>query len=320
MVIPPRLAPRAGPGVWTGATMLPSHWMLPVGGEAAAELLAAVAASGGIRPERPEDAPLPHFGAVLRDAADRLEHGAGFVLLRGLAADRFTAESAAAALLVVAAHLGAALPQDSEGTLVARPRGATGGQLLAEPADAVAMFCLRALPEGEAVCLHSAASLHNELLRGNRAALAALHAPLPQRRNGRGGDASDAEPAMLPVFGTTGGAFVGRYDRAAVLDARLDPAQAAAVAALDAAASVPGQALAIPLRAGDLLLLNPQLVWRRGSAASKTTNEGEPRVLGAWLSTRTSRALPESFRAVFGETAAGARRGGVASGPGMVGG
>jgi hypothetical protein len=316
MVIPPRLTPRAGPAVWTGATMLPSHWMLPVGGDAAAELLAAVAAGGGIRPQRPEDAPLPRFGAVLRDAADRMEHGAGFVLLRGLAADRFTVESAAAALLVVAAHLGAALPQDAEGTLVAPPRGTADGQLLAEPADAVAMFCLRALPEGEGVCLHSAASLHNELLRGNRAALAALHAPLPQRRGGGGGD----EPVMLPVFGTTGGAFVGRYDRGAVLDALLDPAQAAAVAALDAAVSVPGQALSIPLRAGDLLLLNPHLVWRRGSAASKATGDGVPRVLGVWLSTRTSRALPESFRAVFGETAAGARRGGAPNGPGMVGG
>jgi hypothetical protein len=291
--------------------------MLPVGADAAAELLAAAAAGlGGARPERPEDAPLPRLGPVLRDAADRMEHGAGFVLLRGLAADRFTADIAAAALLVVAAHLGAALPQDAHGALVAPPRGAAG-QLLAEPADAVAMFCLRALSEGQAVCLHSAASLHNELLRRNRVALAALHAPLPQRREG---GAPDEEALMLPVFGTTGGAFVGRYDRASVLDARLDPAQAAAVAALDAAASVPGQALAIPLRAGDLLLLNPHLVWRRGSAASDPAGGGEPRVLGVWLSTRTSRTLPESFRAVFGDTAAGAHRGGAPGGPGMVGG
>src|SRR5918994_6435717 len=138
MVIPPRLTPRAGPNVWTGDTMLPSHWMLPVGADAAAELLAAAAAGlGGARPERPEDAPLPRLGPVLRDAADRMEHGAGFVLLRGLAADRFTADTAAAALLVVAAHLGAALPQDAHGALVALPRGAAG-QLLAEPADAVA--------------------------------------------------------------------------------------------------------------------------------------------------------------------------------------
>src|ERR671917_604352 len=139
MVIPPRLVPRAGPNVWTGETMMPSHWMLPVGGEAAGELLAA--ALGGRRPERPEDAPLPRLGPVLREAADRLENGAGFALLRGLAAGRFTAETAAAALLAVAAHLGAALPQDAEGTLVAQPKR-SAGQLLAEPADAVAMFCL----------------------------------------------------------------------------------------------------------------------------------------------------------------------------------
>src|SRR5215212_6063434 len=140
MVIPPRLVPRAGPNVWTGDAMLPAHWMLPVGGK---------------RPERPEDAPLPRLGPVLREAADRLEHGAGFVLLRGLASGRFTAETARAALLTVAAHLGTALPQDADGALVAPPRG-SAGRLLAEPADGVAMFCLRALPEGEAVLLHSA--------------------------------------------------------------------------------------------------------------------------------------------------------------------
>ncbi len=315
MVIPPRLVPRAGPNVWAGDTMLPSHWMLPVGAEAAAELLAVAASLGGARPNRPEDAPLPRLGPVLREAADRLENGAGFALLRGLAADRFTPEAAGAALLAVAAHLGAALPQDAGGALVAPPKR-SAGQLLAEPADAVAVFCLRALPEGEAVLLHSAANLHNELMRRNRAALAALHAPLPHRRR----NSSSAEPLMLPVFGRTGGAFVGRYDRAAVLDPLLDPAQAAAVAALDAAAAAPGQALSIPLRAGDLLLLNPHLVWRRGSAAPERAEAADARLLGVWLSTRTSRALPESFRAVFGETAAGARRGGDPDGPGMVGG
>jgi hypothetical protein len=165
------------------------------------------------------------------------------------------------------------------------------------------------------VLLHSAANLHNELMRRDRAALAALHAPLPHRR---GGGAPAEPPLMLPVFGTTGGAFVGRYDRAAVLDPLLDPSQAAAVAALDAAAAAPGQALAIPLRAGDLLLLNPHLVWRRGPTAAD--GAGDPRLLGVWLSTRTSRALPESFRAVFGEPAPGARRGGAPAGPGMVGG
>ena len=125
----------------------------------------------------------------------------------------------------------------------------------------------------------------------------------------------------MPVFGTTGGAFVGRYDRAALRDELLDPAQAAAVAALDEAAAAAGQALAIPLRAGDLLLLNPHLVWRRGALPAASPDEGgEPRLLGAWFSTRASRALPESFRAVFGETAPGARRGGSPSGTGMVGG
>lgn len=318
MAISPRLLPRAGPNVWTGDTMSPSHWMLPVAGEAARELLAAAAANAATPGGAPgEPTSLPHLAPALREAAVRLEHGAGFALLRGLPADRFTSGTAGAALLIVAAQLGAPLPQDAGGRLVAPPRASAGRQLLAEPADVVAILCLRAPPDGDPVLLHSAAGLHNEVLRRNRAALDALHAPLPQRREGA---PDDAEPLMLPVFGSAGGAFVGRYDRGAVLHERLDAAQAAAVAALDEAAAAPGQALAIPLRAGDLLLLNPQLVWRRGPAAPAPAGGAEPGLLGVWLSSRASRALPESFRAVFGETAAGARRGGSARTPGMVGG
>ena len=95
--MPPRIVPRAGPNVWTGDAMLPSHWMLPVGGDAAAELLAVAASLGDAKPERPADAPLPRLGPVLREAADRLENGAGFALLRGLAAHRFTAATAGTA-------------------------------------------------------------------------------------------------------------------------------------------------------------------------------------------------------------------------------
>jgi hypothetical protein len=61
----------------------------------------------------------------------------------------------------------------------------------------------------------------------------------------------------LPVFAVSSGVFSARLDREAI--ARATPA--AALAALDAALGTPGLALSLPLRPGDVLGLNPFLVW-----------------------------------------------------------
>jgi hypothetical protein len=322
MTPPPRLVPQAGPAVWTGASLSPADWMLPLGAEAAAELAATVAALNSRRPERPEDAPLPHLGPILQGVAERLENGRGFVLLRGLSLERLEAEmTVEAALLVLAAHLGTALPQDGDGTLVGRLAGPTAeaeapARFHADPADAVGLFCLGQPREGGSITLVSAPALHNALLKADRTALAVLHAPLPHRAPEPG-----AEPRLLPVFSTTSGSFVGRYDREAMPETLPEPAQIAALAALDAVAAAPGQALSIPLHAGDLLLYNPQLVWKRVNAGEASAADAAERtLLRLWLATPFSRALPESFRAIFGETAAGATRGGVPAATKMVGG
>lgn len=313
-----RLVPQAGPAVWTGSALTPNDWMVPLGAGAARELAAAAAALGTRRPERAEDAPLPQLGPLLQAVAERLEHGRGFALLRGLPVERLGAAGAEAAMLVLAAHLGTALPQDGQGSLVGSLVGPAAGaaeplgpiRFHADPADAVALFCLRQPAQGGSITLVSAPALHNALLRTDRAALAALHAPLPH-----GG------AAQRPVFSTASGAFVGRYERDALPDPLPDPAQAAAVAALDAAAAAPGQALSIPLHAGDLLLYNPHLVWKRAMPGERqAAPEAERELLRLWLATPNSRALPESFRPVFGETAAGAMRGGVPGPARMVGG
>ena len=321
MTSPPRLVPQAGPAVWTGAALTPADWMVPLGAEAGAELAAALAGLGGRRPERAEQAPLPGLGPVLQAVAERLEHGRGFVLLRGLSLDRFEPGEAEAALLVLAAHLGTALPQDAGGSLVGSLAGfgteaAEPIRFHADPADVVGLFCLRQPRGGGSVTLVSAPGLHNALLKSDRAALAVLHAPLPHR----GADPGD-QPQFRPVFSTESGAFVGRYDRGAMADPLPEPAQVAALAALDTAAAAPGAALSIPLHPGDLLFYNPQLVWKRVTAGETApASETERHLLRLWLATPFSRALPESFRPVFGETAAGAPRGGAASAVRMVGG
>lgn len=315
MMMPPlRLVPQAGPAAWSGADLTPADWMLPIGAEEVAELEGALAA--------PEGTALPRLDPLLQQVAERLETGRGFVLLRGLRLERLEGLGGPEALLrLMGARLGCPLPQDAQGTLVGTQTGGTTlaeGPLRfdAEPADAVLLLCLRQAAAGGTVTLVSAPALHNALLRSDRAALAALHEGLPHRAPAAG------EVAPVPVFSTTGGAFVGRCDVAAIEQAALTDTQRGALAALAAAARVPGQALALALHPGDLLLRNPLLVWKLSAAqdAAHVPEEERRALLRLWLSTPHARALPESFRPVYGEVAAGARRGGVRPRPGMVGG
>lgn len=321
MLAPPlRLVPQAGPAVWRGADLTPADWMLPLGAEAAAELEAGLGAAAA-PPAMPRLAPL------LRQAAERLETGRGFVLLRGLPIERLAATEggAEAVMRLIAAPLGTALPQDAEGRTVLPAAGGGGTadgapmRFQADPADAVLLLCLRQASEGGTVTLVSAPALHNALLRADRAALAALHEGLPQHLPGGGGTAS------VPVFATTGGAFAARCDHAAIETAALSGPQRAALAALEAAAAAPGQALTLALHPGDLLLRNPLLVWKRASseAGPEVPEDARRALLRMWLSTPGARALPESFRPVFGAVEAGARRGGArpaAQGGGAPGG
>lgn len=305
---PPRIVPQAGPAAWSGAALTPADWMIPVGAEVAAELAAHTA---------PDAARLPLLAALLHTVADRLEHGRGFCLLRGLNLDRL--DDPEAALLTLGQLLGTPLPQDGAGLLVGRLDGPGSSaeapaRFHADPADAVALLCLQQPRQGGTVTLVSAVALHNALLKSDRPSLVALHRDWPH-------GAAEA-PFLLPVFSTASGAFVGRYDRGAMIEAALDPEQQAALAALDATAAAPGQALSIPLHTGDLLLHNPHLVWKRVSTGAEAAPEDTARqLLRLWLATPGSRDLPDSFRQVFGATAAGMERGGVApNGPAMVGG
>ncbi|MBL6454368.1 hypothetical protein JMJ55_03465 [Belnapia sp. T6] len=272
MTLPPRLVPQLGPAAWSGAALAPADWMIPVGAEVVAELAEA------------DPARRPHLQGILQTVAERLEQGHGFCLLRGLAL-----EAPEAALLALGSQLGTPLPQNAAGLLVGELGGNTRFQ--ADPADAVATLCLQQPPEGGSLTLVAAAALHNALLKSDRAALAVLHREFPH------GD--PAAPTPLPVLGTAEGAFFGRYDPEALIEAALDPAQAEALAALDAAAEAPGQALTLPLHTGDLLFHNPQLVWLRLGAAMPGR-----RLLRLWLAMPEARPLPEGFRRILRESAA----------------
>src|SRR5215472_18594597 len=70
-----------------------------------------------------EDFPLPHFRERIDDLVDRLEHGLGFVLLRGLPVyDRFSEDDAAIVFWGIGRHMGNLVPQSRKGDLLGHIR------------------------------------------------------------------------------------------------------------------------------------------------------------------------------------------------------
>ena len=322
----PRLVPQAGPAAWRAADLRPSDWMVPVGAEDAAEIDTVLSALGGRAPATANEAALPRLGAVLRQAAARLDTGRGFALLRGLPLDRIGEAQAEALLLVLGVHLGKAIPQGQAGELVQRlaspASAAERWRFHADAADVVALLTLRQPPEVDPAMLVSAAAVHNEMMKRNRAALELLYGALPHLQMAGAG----AEPAAveLPVFSTASGAFVGRYARDAIEAAqrlpqtpRLSAGQVEALDMLDAICAEPGLALRMEVRPGDVLLFNPLLVWKRRperSGSEPAPDAAERQALRLLLLTPSSRAVPGGLAAV------GPERGPGVAGGSMVGG
>ncbi|MBO1073988.1 hypothetical protein [Roseomonas marmotae] len=214
--IPRRIAPESGPHHWSAEALSPADWMLPMGAEAAAEAMAA------------PEAPRPRLDPLLSRVAERLSHGQGFALLRGLPAP----ENPAALLAQLGRGMGEPAP----------PAAAGGGAFLTEPCDMLLLLS----PHPVTMVLRSAAAVHNALLKADRGALEVLYRPLPH-----------GEDLDLPVFAVSRGVFSARLDRAAI--ARGTPPEA--LAALDRVLEMPGLALTLSLRPGDVLCVNPFLVW-----------------------------------------------------------
>jgi hypothetical protein len=208
--IPRRIAPESGPHLWTAEALSPADWMLPAASPTAGQ------------------APVPE--PVLARLAERLAHGQGFALLRGLRAP----EDGDALLAALAPRLG---------EVVAAPAGQ--GRFLTPACDILLLLCRASTT----VTLRSAAAVHNALYRTEREALGVFYRPLPH-----------GEDLDLPVFAVSGGVFSARLDRDAI--ARGTPAPA--LAALDAALDTPGVALRLLLHPGDVLCVNPFLAWVEG--------------------------------------------------------
>lgn len=247
-----RIVPASGPAVWSVAELTPADWMLPLGTDDAAEIVATLSAIVAGEPEPP----LPRSAALFAGLRERLRDGRGFALLRGLAPDQ--APGGAEALLgLLARELGTAGPGAAQSLTSEEAPGFHDGD-----SEIVALLRLRQTEEGERMSLVSAGAAHNGMLLRDRSLLAELYNALPL--------AGATGLGARAVFAQQDSGFIGRFAPDAIAAAEAAPhnatltgRQRAAIEMLSGIVSDAAFVLRLEMRPGDLLLLDPRRVWLR---------------------------------------------------------
>jgi hypothetical protein len=341
--------PIEGPEVWRGEDLVHStDWIHPISSAEQDELDAALRAVQrrglGWRDLTREDFALPRFARTLAVVAEKLERGHGLVLLRRIPVERYTEDELRIIYWGLGLHLGTPRYQNGNGELIgdvrdenrlyggvrevnpmqageprtSRNKARSAGPLRfhTDRVDVVTLLCVRPAARGGMSKVVSGPAVYNTILERRPDLHALLCAPYYHVREGeRGGK---QQFYAMPVFGMRDGRFTSQYSRTFVENAQHVPGvpklSDAQNAALDLWAEVCEElCYAMDMRAGDVQLLNNHVVYHARSTYEDDPAPGRDRFLmRLWLSMPNSRALPEGFEVLWGSTAAGALRGGIA--------
>lgn len=341
--------PIAGPEAWRGADLASStEWIRRVPAAALPEIDAALGAlrRRGLRWPAfgRDDFPLPTFARELAAALEELERGRGFVVLRGLPVDRYDDDGLKNLYWGIGAHLGAARYQNAAGELIgevrdenrrygevrepgmdralgrsSRSKARSAGPLRfhTDRCDVVSLLCVRRAKAGGRSKIVSAVAVSNAILERRPD----LHALLCQdyHRSRQGEEAGgERQTYALPVFAAHEGRFTTQYSRTFVEAAQkladVPRLSAAQDEALDMLADVCEElCLTMDLEPGDLQLLNNHVIYHARTAYEDADGpDGDRLLLRLWLAPPNSRALPQGFDVLWGTTAPGVPRGGIA--------
>lgn len=341
--------PITGPEAWLGRDMASSTaWIHRVSATAIDEMDAAlrtVQRHGLAWPKfGRDDFPLPTFSRDLAAILDELENARGFVLVRGIPVERYTDEELKNLYWGLGSHLGAQRYQNAMGELIgdvrdenrrygevrepsmdptlgrsSRSKARSAGPLRfhTDRCDVVTLLCVRKAKEGGLSKIVSAVSVSNAIL----ARRPDLHALLCQDYwRSRQGEESGGEHKVfpMPLFCLHEGKFTTQYSRTFVEAAqklpsvpRMTPAHDEA---LDLHAAVCEElCFTMAMEPGDLQLLNNHVIYHGRTDYADADGTNQDRLLfRLWLATPNSRPLPASYTPIWGTTAPGVPRGGIA--------
>jgi hypothetical protein len=326
-----------GPAAWLGAEMAaaPERWLVELSPEDIADLEQAAAhflALGRDVGEITAAAfPLGPFAAHLAALKEKLLHGVGVEVLRGLPVARYDQRMAATIFCGIGAHLGSARSQNAAGHILGHVRNtgadandpnvriyqtAARQSFHTDSADCVGLLCLNAAKEGGLSLLVSAESIYNRMRAERPDLLRHLFEPIATDR--RGEVPEGAKPYMeIPPLSWHAGKLTVFYQRQYIDSAqrfegalRLTPDHVAALDMFDALANDPKLNFGMQLEPGDM-----QFVYNHSQLHDRTgfTDWPEPErrrhLFRLWLSLPGDRLLPPVFAERYGSLEIGARGG-----------
>ena len=330
-----------GPAAWT-AKDLAAHedaWLYRLSNRDIAELEAAarhyLSLGRDVGEISARDFPLPTFGTHLKSLLQKLLHGNGVEVLRGLPVASYSLEFAAAVFCGIGAHLGSARSQNAAGHILGHVRdvGASSKDpntriyqtnerqtFHTDSADVVGLLCIREAREGGRSLLVSAESICNRMRALRPDLLAKLFDPIATDR--RGEVPEGANPWMdIPPLSWHAGHLTVFYQRQYIDSAqrfegamRLTPAHVEALDLFDKLANDPELHFAMQLEPGDM-----QFVYNHSQLHDRTAFIDWPEtarrrhLLRLWLSVEGDRPLPEVFQQRYGSIEVGQRGGIVTS-------
>lgn len=289
--------------------------------------------------------PLDRLARELADIADELEQGRGLLLLRGLSVAHDDTDDLRRIFVGIGSHLGTIVPQSARGErlgeiqdegpevgqahgqmaasggetfLSSRARVHTTGQLRfhTDRTDVVALLCIRPARSGGVSKIASSVAIHNAMLDCRPDLLERLFQAFPRSRFGE----ETKDPRLtydLPVFAMADGHFTSHYSRTYIEAAQMIPGvrrlSAAQIEALDLLHAL-AEDLCVEMRfqPGDMQFLNSHVTYHARTPYVDHADADRKRLLfRLWLSMANSRPLPSDHAVLWGDTTAGALRGGI---------
>ena len=339
----------SGPAAWLGRDMAATtDWIRPFSPREIDEIDAALRALERCGVSWPkfgrDDFPLPTLAGAFRTVLDELENGRGFVVLRGFPVERYTEAQLKTIYWGVGAHLGHHRYQNATGELIgevrdenrrygevrepsmdptlgrsSRNKARSAGPLRfhTDRCDVVSLLCVRKAKRGGLSKIVSAVSVSNEILKRRPD----LHALLWQDywRSRQGEEAGGEKKVFpMPVFCLHEGKFTTQYSRTFVEAAQKLPDVPRMTAAQDEALDLHAEmceelCFTMEFQPGDWQLLNNHVIYHGRTPYEDADGTDQDRLLlRLWLATPNSRPLPPSYLPIWGTTAPGVPRGGIA--------
>ena len=326
-----------GPSAWLGVEMAanPKRWLVDLTPDALADLHQAAQHFQSLGKDIGEitaaDFPLTAFAPHLAELRERLIHGTGVEVLRGLEIAGMSREMAATIFCGIGAHLGSARSQNAAGHILGHVRdvGADANDtntriyqtsqrqtFHTDSADVVGLICLQDAQEGGLSLLVSAVSIYNRMRAERPDLLALLLDPIATDR--RGEVPEGAKPYMeIPPLSWHDGKLTVFYQRQYIDSAqrfegvlKLTSAHIEALDMFDALANDPDLHFGMRLQPGDMqFVYNHSQLHDRTGFVDWPDPDKRRHLLRLWLSLPGDRTLPTCFKQRYGSIEVGSRGG-----------